>query len=172
MFKVPYLKKRNFFVECLASLRNIFIACFFTRHILDRYPYYNLRESEENQTKFNKDAIDVLQFLNQSILNLFEELHSTGVLNGLNIQHAPDVQVEFTDIEINKRLPCNVAEDEVKDEEDRIIEVCEKIKHVSKLMNDIKIHHINDVNKLKLAVLQKFNENPATAQSKRTIFPL
>lgn len=154
-------KKWTFFVECLASVRNLSIAAFFTRHIIDRYPYYNLRESSQNQAKFNKEAVNLLQFLNQSILNLFEELHSTGVLNGLNIQHAPDVQVEFSDIEINKRLPCNVAEDEVKDEEDRIIEVCEKIKHVSKLMNDVKIHHINDVNKLKLAVLQKFNEKRA-----------
>ena len=59
-------KKWTFFVECLASLRNLSIAAFFTRHIIDRYPYYNLRESSKSQAKFNKDAIDVLQFLNQS----------------------------------------------------------------------------------------------------------
>ena len=40
-------KKWSFFVECLASIRNLSIAAFFTRHILDRYPYYNLRESSE-----------------------------------------------------------------------------------------------------------------------------
>jgi len=38
-------KKWSFFVECLASMRNLSIAAFFTRHLLDRYPYYNLRES-------------------------------------------------------------------------------------------------------------------------------
>jgi len=154
-------KRWTFFVECLASVRNLSIAAFFTRHILDRYPYYNLRESSENQAKFNRDAVGVLKFLNQSILNLFSELHSTGILNGLNISHTPNLQVEFSDIEINKRLPRNVTEDEVKDEEDRIIEVCEKIKHVSRLMNDIKIHLITDIDKLKLAVLQKFNEKRA-----------
>ena len=154
-------KKWTFFVECLASIRNLSIAAFYTRHILDRYPYYNLRESQENKAKFNMDALNVLEFLNQSILNLFAELHSTGSQNGLNVQHTPNTQVEFSDIEINKKLPRNVEEDEVKDEEDRIIEVCEKIKHISKLMNDVKVHCITDINELKLAVLQKFNEKRA-----------
>jgi len=154
-------KKWTFFVECLASVRNLSIAAFFTRHIIDRYPYYNLRESKQNQAKFNEDALNLLKFLNQSVLNLFEELYSTGLLNGLSIKHTQNVQVEFSDIEINKRLPCNVAEDEVKDEEDRIIEVCEKIKHISKLMNDEKIRHIDDTYELKLVVLQKFNEKRA-----------
>ena len=54
-----------------------------------------------------------------------------------------------------------MAEDEVKDEEDRIIEVCEKIKHISRLVNDSKVHKINDTNELKLAVLRKFNEKRA-----------
>ena len=154
-------KKWTFFVECLASIRNLAIAAFFTRHILDRYPYYNLRELSKNEVNFKNDAIGVLQFLNQSILGLFSELYSTGVLNGLNISCDPDVRVEFTDIVTNKRLPRNVAEDEVKDEEDRIIEVCEKIKQISRLMNDSKVHQVNDVNELKLAVLRKFNEKRA-----------
>ena len=72
-----------------------------------------------------------------------------------------DIQIEFSDIESNKRLPRNVAEDEVKDEEERVIELCEKIKHISKLMNDSKISQIEEINELKLAVLQKYNENRA-----------
>ena len=154
-------KKWTFYVEYLASIRNLAIAAFFTRHLLDRYPYYNLRELSENEASFKSDAKDVLQFLNQSMLNLFGELYSTGVSNGLNISCDPNAQVEFTDIEINKKLPRNVAEDEVKDEEDRIIEVCEKIKHISRLVNDSKVHKINDINELKLAVLRKFNEKRA-----------
>lgn len=154
-------KKWTFFVECLASVRNLSIAAFFTRHILDRYPYYNLRQTIENQTKFYKDAEDVLKFLNESILNLFEELNEVGVMNGLTVKQAPDTEIEFSDIAINRRLPCNVAEDEVVDEEDRIIDVCEKIKHASKLINDEKIHQIKDINELRVVVLQKFNETRA-----------
>ena len=154
-------KNWNFFVEYLASIRNLSIAAFFTRHLLDRYPSYRLRESPEIEDRFKNDAANVLEFLNQSILNLFGALHTTGVENGLTITRNIDAQVEFSDIEANKRLPCNVAEDEVKDEEDRIIEVCEKIKHVAKIMKESKIRRIVDLNELKLAVLQKFNEKRA-----------
>ena len=154
-------KKWSFFVEYLASIRNLSIAAFFTRHLLDRYPFYGLRESPENEVEFKNEANNVLNFLNQSILNLFGELYSTGVENGLNVTRNPDSKIEFSEIETNKRLPRNVAEDEVKDEEHRIIEICEKIKHVAKLMKDSKVHRIVDIKDLKLAVLQKFNEKRA-----------
>ena len=70
-------KKWSFFVECLASIRNLSIAAFFTRHILDRYPYYNLRESSETGNEFKNASAGVLRFLNQSILNLLRELYTT-----------------------------------------------------------------------------------------------
>jgi len=154
-------KKWSFFVEYLASIRNLSIAAFFTKHLLDRYPFYGLRESPENEVEFKNEANNVLNFLNQSILNLFGELYSTGVENGLNVTRNSDSKIEFSEIETNKRLPRNVAEDEVKDEEHRIIEICEKIKHVAKIMKDSKVQRIADIKDLKLAVLQKFNEKRA-----------
>jgi len=154
-------KKWSFFVECLASIRNLSIAAFFTRHILDRYPYYNLREPSNKENEFKNASIGVLFFLNQSILSLLQELYAATKVNSLNISIDSDIQIEFSDIESYKRLPRNVAEDEVKDEEGRVIEVCEKIKHISRLMNDSKISQIEDINELKLAVLQKYNENRA-----------
>ena len=154
-------KKWSFFVECLASMRNLSIAAFFTRHLLDRYPYYNLRESSKKEDEFKNASTGVLRFLNQSILNLLRELCVTAEANGLNISIDTNIQIEFTEIESNTRLPRNVTEDVVKDEEEHVIEVCEKIKHISRLMNDSKISQIEDINKLKLAVLQKYNENRA-----------
>jgi len=154
-------KKWSFFVECLASIRNLSIAAFFTRHLLDRYPYYNLRESDKKEDEFRNASTGVLRFLNQSILNLLRELCVTAEANGLNISIDTNIQIEFTEIESNTRLPRNVTEDVVKDEEEHVIEVCEKIKHISRLMNDSKISQIEDINKLKLAVLQKYNENRA-----------
>ena len=154
-------KKWSFFVECLASMRNLSIAAFFTRHLLDRYPYYNLRESGKKEDEFKNASTGVLRFLNQSILNLLRELCVTAEANGLNISIDTNIQIEFTEIESNTRLPRNVTEDVVKDEEEHVIEVCEKIKHISRLMNDSKISQIEDINKLKLAVLQKYNENRA-----------
>ena len=154
-------KKWNYFVECLASIRNLSIAAFFTRHLLDRYPYYNLRESPETGLTFKKDASGVIDFLNDSIMSLFNDLHSTVIDNGLNVSRVSKEQIEFNDIEVNKRLPRNVADDEVNDEEGRIIEVCEKIKYISKLMNESKIFKMDNIDEIKLAVLRKFNENRA-----------
>jgi len=154
-------KKWSFFVECLASIRNLSIAAFFTRHILDRYPYYNLRESEQKKDKFNNASLGVLGFLNRSILDLLKELCATAETNGLNVTIDMDNQIEFTEIESNTRLPRNVAEDQVKDEEEHVIEICEKIKHISRLMNDSKISQLQNRNELKLAVLKKYNEKRA-----------
>ena len=154
-------KKWSFFVECLASIRNLSIAAFFTRHILDRYPYYNLRESEQKKDKFNNASLGVLGFLNRSILDLLKELCATAETNGLNVSIDMDNQIEFTEIESNTRLPRNVAEDQVKDEEEHVIEICEKIKHISRLMNDSKISQLQNRNELKLAVLKKYNEKRA-----------
>lgn len=154
-------KKWSFFVECLASIRNLSIAAFFTRHLLDRYPYYNLRESGKKEDEFKNASIGVLFFLNQSILSLLRELCVTAEANGLNISIDTNIQIEFTEIESNTRLPRNVTEDVVKDEEEHVIEVCEKIKHISRLMNDSKISQMEDVNELKLAVLKKYNEKRA-----------
>ena len=154
-------KKWSFFVECLASVRNLSIAAFFTRHLLDRYPYYNLRESSEKENEFKNASTGVLRFLNHSILNLFRELCITAEVNDLNISIDTEMQVEFTEIESNTRLPRNVAEDEVKDEDERVIEVCEKIRHVSRLMNDSKIFQMENINELKLAVLKTYNEKRA-----------
>jgi phosphotransferase system HPr-like phosphotransfer protein len=154
-------KKWNYFVECLASIRNLSIAAFFTRHLLDRYPYYKLKESPETGLTFNKDASGVIDFLNDSIMSLFNDLHLTSIDNGLSVSRVSKEQIEFNDIEVNKRLPRNVADDEVNDEEGRIIEVCEKIKYISKLMNESKLIKMDNIDEIKLAVLRKFNEKRA-----------
>jgi phosphotransferase system HPr-like phosphotransfer protein len=154
-------KKWGFFVECLASIRNLSIAAFFTRHILDRYPYYNLRESSTKENEFKNSSNNVLIFLDQSILNLLQELYEETGVNGLNISIDTNALIEFSDIESNKRLPRNILEDDVKDEEERVIEVCEKIKHISRLMNDSKLTQLESINELKLAVLKTYNEKRA-----------
>ena len=154
-------KKWNYFVECLASIRNLSIAAFFTRHLLDRYPYYKLKESPETGLTFNKDASGVIDFLNDSIMSLFNDLYLTSIDNGLSVSRVSKEQIEFNDIEVNKRLPRNVADDEVNDEEGRIIEVCEKIKYISKLMNESKLIKMDNIDDIKLAVLRKFNEKRA-----------
>ena len=40
-------KAWSFFSEYIASIRNLAIAAFYIKHILDRYPYYKLKEATE-----------------------------------------------------------------------------------------------------------------------------
>ncbi|MCH8156701.1 MAG: HPr family phosphocarrier protein [Nitrospinae bacterium] len=154
-------KKWVFFVEYLASIRNLSIAAFFTRHLLDRYPYYGLGESPDLEKAFQAKAREVLEFLNQSIFNLYKELIKTGTESGLSIPQNPQVQMEFADIVTNKRLPRNITEDEVKDEEDRIIDLCEKVQHVARLMADAKIKRTDEVAELKRMVRNRLDEKHA-----------
>ena len=93
-------------------------------------------------------------------------MYNVAEANGLNVSIDTEMQVEFTEIESNTRLPRNVAEDEVKDEDERVIEVCEKIRHVSRLMNDSKIFQMENINELKLAVLKTYNEKRARIHKK------
>ena len=151
-------KKWTFFVEYLASIRNLSIAAFYTRHILDRYPYYNLSELSASAEGFKEAANDVISFLDRSIFNLCKELARTGAENGLSIPQNPQTQVEFIDIQANKRLPRNITEDEIKGEEDRIVDLCEKVQYVSKLMADLKIKRTDNIDGLKRVVPQKLDE--------------
>ena len=88
-------KKWSFFVECLASIRNLSIAAFFTRHILYRYPYYNLNESSNKENEFKNAYIGVLFFLNQSILRLLQEFFAATEANSMHISIDSGIRLNF-----------------------------------------------------------------------------
>ena len=60
-------KTWSFFSEYIACIRNLTIAAFYIKHILDRYPYYSLGESGDNVKSFKDSAYKALVFLNNSI---------------------------------------------------------------------------------------------------------
>lgn len=156
-------KEWSFFTEYVACIRNLGISAFFIKHLLDRYPYYNLRDTKEGFSQFQTHAHSALDFLNQSILNIYREVIATAKINGLIFPEESVSSHEFSDIESNKRLPNNITEDEVKNEDERIIEICENIQEVAKKMHKIKIAPTNDLNELKKLVPYKINETRSRA---------
>ncbi len=154
-------KKWSFFAEYVACIRNLGISAFFIKHLLDRYPYYNMRESEEQFQKFKTGAQKALSFLNQSILNIYQEVIITAKANGLEFPAESVSPHEFSDIESNKRLPRNIAEDIVKNEEERIIELCEKIQAVAKMMGKTKVESTEDLATLKKLIPFRIDEKKA-----------
>lgn len=154
-------KKWSAFTEYVASIRNLGIAGFFLRHLLDRYPNYRLSDPEETDREFHEGAKDALKFLNQSILNLFNEMIQSGKSNGLLLELESVISHEFTDREITKRLPKTISEDEVNDEEERIVDICEKIQNVARMMEETAIKETRDLEALKRIVPEKIDEKKA-----------
>ena len=151
-------KTWSFFSEYIACIRNLTIAAFYIKHILDRYPYYNLGESRENIASFNDSAYKALGFLNDSIQGLRAEVVKTGELNGLDISQDSFSMNEFSDIESNKRLPRTVLEDEVKGEEDRILNLCQKYRKAAKMINEIGIQRSDTLETFRHIIPTKLDE--------------
>lgn len=149
------------FTEYVASIRNLVKAAFFCRHITDRYPYYKLRDSEETQQQFFKDAAAVQKFLNKSIINLFEEVIREGKKNDLSVPENSVNPEGFGEVEANKRLPRNTEGDEVVEQEERIIDLLEKLSGVEATMQSMNIEPTQDPEILRHLVPGKLDEKKA-----------
>ena len=156
-------KEWSFFTEYVACIRNLGIAAFYIKHILDRYPFYNLRDSEESFSQFKSKAKEALFFLNESMLNIYQEIIHSAQNSGMALPEESVSPHEFSDIESNKRLPKNIAEDDVKNEDEQIVEICEKIQEVARKMKKIKIQPTDDLKALKNMVPFRINETRTRA---------
>jgi phosphotransferase system HPr-like phosphotransfer protein len=151
-------KTWSFFSEYVACIRNLAISAFYIKHILDRYPYYNLGQSEEGAQEFHDSAYQALDFLNSSIIGLRAEVVSSGQLNGLKISEFPPSTNDFSEIESNKRLPRTILEDEVKEEEERVIDLCHKYRKVAKMVNDIGFNRNDNLEVFRHVIPSKLDE--------------
>ncbi len=151
-------KTWSFFSEYVACMRNLSIAAFYIKHILDRYPYYSLGESEEKAQIFHESAYKALDFLNASIQGLRTEVVKTGQLNGLEISDGPFSMNEFSEIESNKRLPRTILEDEIKEEQERVIELCQKYRKVAKMVKDMGVERNDDPDAFRHVIPSKLDE--------------
>src|SRR3989338_4586865 len=64
-------KAWTFFAELVASIRNFAIASFQLKHLIDRYPDYNIEELENEKSGFLAEANKRLDFFYESIKSLF-----------------------------------------------------------------------------------------------------
>lgn len=149
------------FTEYIASIRNLVISGFYSKHLLDRYPYYRLRDEEEEQELFFSGGRSFLNFLNRSILNLYEEAMRAATANGLKVTDAAIDPDEFQEIEVNRQLPKNVVDDLIKEDEDRVIDLFEKVGNVSQLIDDMNFQTTHDPEKLRKIVPDVLDEKKA-----------
>ncbi len=149
------------FTEFIASIRNLSLSAFYLKHLLDRYPFYNLGETADFEKEFFSDSRDALDFLNKSIINLFEEAARVGIEKGLAVlsdKYSSDV---FPEMETHQRLPKNIEEDQVKDESERVVDICQKYRKLSAMMSQNKIERSQDWEALRNLVPAKVDEKRA-----------
>ena len=151
-------KAWSFFSEYIACIRNLAIAAFYVKHILDRYPYYKLKETQEIDEEFQLAANKSLEFINRSILNLKGELIRTGKDNGLIWVEDKVSSDKIFKIESNKRLPKNILDDDVKEERERVIDLCQKYRKIAKLIQEIKIDSSDNAQSFRGLMASKLNE--------------
>ena len=147
-----------YFSEYVASIRNLSISAFLIRHLLDRYPFYNLLVSDEIEKDFYLKSDQALFFLNHSILNLFEEIEKSAKINGLKVGGGGLKSSEFPEFQSNKKLPKNISEDRVKDEQERVIDLCSKVKKVAKMIKKVRIEFSEDMERLRKVIPDIINE--------------
>lgn len=150
-----------FFTEYVASIRNLVIAAFYIRHLVDRYPFYNLRDAEEKTRAFFKEAQETLDFLNQSIINLYEECQRAGEKNSLQPTREQVDPSQFSDVEVNKQLPKNAEDEQIKEDEERIIDMFEKMSNVAAMMADMNTRVTQKEGELKRIVPEILDEKKA-----------
>jgi len=154
-------KTWSFFTEYVASIRNLVKAGFFLKHLVDRYPFYNLRDSEKQKEKFSKDSQVALGFLNQSILNLYQECLRAGKKNNLNFSNESVDPSQFSEVEVNKQLPKNAEDEQIKEDEERIIDIFEKMSNVAGMMEEINTRVQKKKGNLKRVVPEIIDEKKA-----------
>jgi phosphotransferase system HPr-like phosphotransfer protein len=154
-------KTWTFFTEYVASIRNLVIAAFYIKHLVDRYPFYNLRDSKTQTESFYKESQDALDFLNQSILNLYQECLRACEKNNLQYSKEAVNPSQFAEVEINKQLPKNAEDEQVKEDEERIIDMFEKMGNVAAMMEDMNARVQQRKGELKRIVPEVIDEKKA-----------
>lgn len=149
------------FTEYIASIRNLVIAGFYIKHLMDRYPYYRLRDNEEEQERFFTGGRDLLNFMNRSILNLYDAAIDVARANHLEIVTDAINPEEFLEIEVNKQLPKNAIDDVVKEDHDRVIELFEKMGNVSQTLQDMNLTPTDDPETLRQMIPYVLDEKKA-----------
>ncbi len=114
--------------------------------------------SDEVEKEFYSKSDQTVSFLNRSILSLFEEIEKSAKVNGLEVPKEGVKPSEFPEFQSNKKLPKNISEDRVRDEQERVIDLCGKVRNVAKMIKEVKIEFTEDMEQLRKIIPDTINE--------------
>ena len=89
-------KTFGFFTELVASVRGFATVCYCIKHVLVRYPKYNLNDSDRDRIKTLSDLLETLGFCISAIKGLFKELTEETERNlGLTVPKGVKSEQDF-----------------------------------------------------------------------------
>ena len=146
-----------FFGELVASVRNFGRIAYTLIHLLRRYNVYHL---EESQVKgFLDDARKTMDFLNQSIIALFEEINRECKKLGIGLPRNRISEEDFKEIYPNRMLPHNVGEEEGVDEKKNAVRIATEFLNVARRFTELECVTRIDPEKLEGVVPCRISED-------------
>lgn len=156
-------KTYSYFAEIIASIRGFATACYILKHVLVRYPKYNLQDGDKERIKILAQALETLSFCVVSVKDLFAEV-AKETQNNLGLPVPQDVKSEeaFLDkLTRRKTLPHNVDEGNVTEERQRIAEVATKYLQAVRLFPKKPRKMLEEYEELKAYVEENLDEERA-----------
>jgi len=147
----------NFFAELVASIRNFSISSFHLKHIVDRYSDYDPHETEEFRNEFLTKAQEVLDAYGLIILRMFHMLKKETFNRKVQVTREQARDEEFKKIQVTSRLPSNILEDVVKNEDERLVEIAQRYREIAKMVRQENFQNLPKETDLKILVPNKVN---------------
>jgi hypothetical protein len=97
------------FGELVACIRNLAKVAFILKHVLNRYPAYDLNNDEADT--FLTEAQNVSTFLDETILSLYEEIKKESLRLNIEFPRGTLKEDFFREIYPQKRLPYTIDEE-------------------------------------------------------------
>ena len=149
-----------YFAELVASIRNLSIAAYILRHVLDRQVDYHGGPDHAPLDGFAEEGFRTLDFLNSSLLNLSKAVEEEA--KRFDVRMTGEVYKPHRDVrETFFILPKNMEESRVKNKEERIVELIHKVRKVAKISSQEDIRREADPEKLALMVPTRIDEKKA-----------
>jgi phosphotransferase system HPr-like phosphotransfer protein len=146
-----------FFGELVACIRNLAKVAFILKHILHRYPAYELKD--ENADNLVENAQDVSQFLDETILSLYEEIKKESSRLDIAFPRGSFKENLFKEVYPQKRLPHTIDEEDDFDSQKILAKVASQYLTAIEKFEDFGWDHgKGDVDDLRSFIPNKVNE--------------
>ncbi|MFN0206234.1 MAG: HPr family phosphocarrier protein [Planctomycetota bacterium] len=152
-------KSFSYFTELVASIRGFANAAHALHHLRRRLSKYDMNSASID--KFSKALQSAVNWTDGSIASLISELYKECANKKVPIAKEAVGETSFPRAFAKLRLPRNVDEEDVADEEQRIAEVASKYLKICDIVDNLGIEKVDDPIRLRHLVSRNYGEEKA-----------